>query len=174
VKTLASILDEIWTSHGSAEPVAKHAAQTLTPELLVELFVFVANAHGKGWLKAERATDDRILFSMSPRGATEWALITSRKSSRPLIILRDPNLCLVSEGPALAKVWGSSIRFETSQLLQALQYARDVADDELYRPHGQRGQIADAAARFGIDSKLMRAFAANANLLRFPGPSLAA
>ena len=157
--TISQRLDDIRNALGDPSDAASSAASSLTDGETIGLLALVlATAPG-----VSIATRDDSEVDVRVGRADHSAIARlGAPDGRALIILKDRDIALVADDEALSALWGAPLVLETSNLLRAVQYARDEADGLLYTPPGERTDgVRRLAAEWGLPEDILLALFCN-------------
>lgn len=155
---LAKTLDLIWAAHHDRDLVAREAALGLSTEGVIELLAHVASARGKGWLVA-KPNRDSILFEIGSSRIPAVGKVETLQRPANLIMLTDLDTGLSTDSQTVLDLWGAPLLVTATNLLLALQYARDSFDTLLYDPDGRESEIARVCELYGITPAILFAMA---------------
>ncbi|WP_375286133.1 hypothetical protein [Sphingomonas sp.] len=157
--TISQRLDDIRNALGDRSAAAASAAASLTNGETIGLLALVlATAPGVSIATRDHSEVD---VRVGRAGHSTIARLGA-PDERALIILKDRDVALVSDDPALRSLWGPPLVLETPSLLRGIQYARDDADGYLYAPPGERTNgLLRLAAEWGIPEDVLLALSSS-------------
>lgn len=172
--TIPERLDELQSTQGSRVAAAARLASSLSELELLELMLLplLAAPGLEITLAGRQESEAELLIGRSGHRAK---VTLGKPGGAALVVLEDRVVALVTDDEPIRALWGSALSLSTPQLLLALQYARDDADDCLYRPAARRfDELKRFALECRVPAELLLAFAADRRVLGLAGPSSAA
>lgn len=164
--TISQRLDEIQSGVGDRTEIAVWLAASLTDAELFELMLSPVLADRALGASLAGVGDCRAELRLGRSGCTV-VVRSDGPGPQSLVTLSDRRVSLVADDEGLRSLWGPALTFRTSDLLEALQFARDEADGLLYRPSSERLRaMRRHAQRWMINEDLLLSLSVNRGALQ--------